>query len=1745
MCQSIDHFCVCVLQCSPLSTCSGFKAQFESARRLSQDPKVMLAMVVLDELGLADLSPEKPIKVLHHELERKAVLTSGESQQSNYSVVALSNWLVDAAQLNRGILISRTAANHKDLLESAKQLATSLIGKFIRKDDVERADKKIANSLEMIVDIYQQLDHQQDIGGGHFYSMRDFFFCVKNFVCSVFNSTDSDRVGEVHSLHHFHISDDKLIKSGIRNFGGHDRAQKRVRAIMSRHLRIDEAAVAEFSPMELIVENIGDSSKNLSVHIARHLMILNRSLIALQLLNRHTRSRLDAGLGWHVLFGSCFPGDLHILSVTRKLRQVEQAIRTGGVLVLCHADQLFESMYMVLNQQYWAQDQVTMTQIALGPSVRSIALPAGPFRIIALQDTDVALNRDLMSPAILSRFEKHELRLSHLLSHSGRYWLSQMESHPVWLSVTDVVKRKRLLYGYHEECLASLGLHLQEMKQVPTDAQGQEMEHVPMDVEERAIDTDGNIHSGWLWALNPMAVIKLERDPRSSRDLLQFCKSYRTRYILDGLEDALDKIRSRRIVVMTNTLRHLEICCNTTAIVIRLFDIQTELELYAILESMTNAQKECEDFRLVVQYDATSGPIEQFQLTKYEIECRLKDAKCRVAFVIHVDPQPINMHWVLSFGDGWEYCFVDDIAPVSSLDQMRIPLSYLTTDRTVADFIHPLSQEPFKLLLLQMLGPVLQMSLSNLGSSLGQFYGGVRTALSLADNTDLIQLLKECLLAQLDANRVCWNVVDAVDDVHFDSSSSLTEALWGVLKHRLANPLSHLLLVSDVWRVADATAVKLWCRFVRDVYPDRLMVPHSQTLPPMPTGFRICTQPFGRLFSYLNKNYVDRPGSQLNGPLRWLLHWISRNEADSALDCANAYFLDWMLLRVPPHLNACVQQLPLSKMASIVSTLFQDPESFFQDWTENELRVIESLEMMNIVSFAVGQHMNWNTVKIRSWKTFSRVAVRLALHALANPALLQDPDRFLQSVTSIEVSVPLSELIASVDDAGDRWLGLRITKRMLIFDPECDIKLANFARLTPGKLIDSLTDMVVHSVIRPRTQGVRSVDLHPLLVGTVACNSAEELSRVLLACPTSHGLLLKETAACLQTCPHCGLHQVQNHFAEPNGQTLEAFFRHLQDFLFFFERVAELFIQQRRNNPQEIRDLLHQLLHSPRLRVSWRFLTVIVRTILATRSGDSIINTVLSGIQCNQPLQHSSANSCSLLRALLAWADEDVLRRDDAVGDVTEATMEDRWTLDRIRRLAVIRKALSEDKHTAQFVLGWNERVRHQVGESVADACLYFVLRFATSEGDQTKLKAVLSDERMAECLVDHPVVGPFMQIMSPLSLGFDLIPADQRACRFERHLMTGGGPPSPEDIHYELLQEVQPGLAPFIARLVFHLADVADAQRLSILQQIAIRPVRYFLPGVDNHVYLNSFELEPKRWYVCDCGTPNCVHHCGRPVTDSLCVNCRVPLAVRMHEPRSGVRSATVADFAPPKGFSTTRLPDASPTLSVRGKTPLVTRCSLLLTSLALMKGALDPRMTEADITLLLHSLPVWERPPTSDRRALIQLLSSHIVVHLDVLIQLLVTTRQHVTKPDQFRVVHLLLHKLMNFQHPCLQTEATGPSVSLRDGFENALGILLGQHRNLELELDQIANQSDQRQRIFYESLSRNETTYWAYARRVFADRHSVQLEMARDPALRQAFPFLNLVLDDENWANKLDALQFLGWFTINDVKCVSYFD
>ncbi|EFX82471.1 hypothetical protein DAPPUDRAFT_101482 [Daphnia pulex] len=132
-----------------------------------------------------------------------------------------------------------------------------------------------------------------------------------------------------------------------------------------------------------------------------------------------------------------------------------------------------------------------------------------------------------------------------------------------------------------------------------------------------------------------------------------------------------------------------------------------------------------------------------------------------------------------------------------------------------------------------------------------------------------------------------------------------------------------------------------------------------------------------------------------------------------------------------------------------------------------------------------------------------------------------------------------------------------------------------------------------------------------------------------------------------------------------------------------------------------------------------------------------------------------------------------------------------------------------------------------------------------------------------------------------------------------------------------------------------------------------------------------------------------------------------------------------------------------------------------------------------------------------------------------------------------DKFRIGHLLLHKLLDFRNSSFfaQTNAFRNGSQAREAFERGLAEVLNQQVNLAEELDHITGQSSEASKSFRQSLSENETSHWAYARRVFANRESVQQELARNGQLRLDYPFLDFVLDENNGMRKLNALQHLG--------------
>ena len=76
-------------QCSPLSTARSILYQFEAAKSYQSNAEDVITVLLLDEVGLAEHSPDMPLKVLHYMLVDPPV-----------AIVGLSNWVLDSSKVH-------------------------------------------------------------------------------------------------------------------------------------------------------------------------------------------------------------------------------------------------------------------------------------------------------------------------------------------------------------------------------------------------------------------------------------------------------------------------------------------------------------------------------------------------------------------------------------------------------------------------------------------------------------------------------------------------------------------------------------------------------------------------------------------------------------------------------------------------------------------------------------------------------------------------------------------------------------------------------------------------------------------------------------------------------------------------------------------------------------------------------------------------------------------------------------------------------------------------------------------------------------------------------------------------------------------------------------------------------------------------------------------------------------------------------------------------------------------------------------------------------------------------------------------------------------------------------------------------------------------------------------------------------------------------------------------------------------
>ncbi|XP_067673877.1 E3 ubiquitin-protein ligase rnf213-alpha-like [Haliotis asinina] len=376
-------------QCSPLATAEGIVGTFRQCARYQQDKDLdrFASIVVLDEVGLAEDSPRMPLKTLHPLLEDGC---QGDEKPEPYKKVAfigISNWALDPAKMNRGILVQREVPDDGELVKSAQGICSSS-GRVLR---------RIKPLLPMLANAYTTIFNRAQNTKREFFGLRDFYSLVK-MVYAFADKHDRDICW--HQLEH-------AVK---RNFGGLDNLdpvvvfKDKITTVQKQEQKHDDDP--ESNTIQLIEAGL---STDVASSESRYLLLLTENYGALSILQQEILARHKV----IVIFGSSFPKDQEYTQVCRNINRIKVCMETGSTVILLNLENLYESLYDALNQYYARLGGERFVDLGLGTH-RVKCRVHQKFKLIVVAEKQKVY--DEFPIPLINRLEKHFLDLNNMMT---------------------------------------------------------------------------------------------------------------------------------------------------------------------------------------------------------------------------------------------------------------------------------------------------------------------------------------------------------------------------------------------------------------------------------------------------------------------------------------------------------------------------------------------------------------------------------------------------------------------------------------------------------------------------------------------------------------------------------------------------------------------------------------------------------------------------------------------------------------------------------------------------------------------------------------------------------------------------------------------------------------------------------------------------------------------------------------------------------------------------------------------------------------------------------------------------------------------------------------------------------------------------------------------------------------------------------------------------------------------------------
>ena len=657
-------------QGSESSTSDGILKVFDKARKYREHNTTgdVLPVVLLDEIGLAEISKYNPLKVLH------SLLEPGDGTFPNVAVVGISNWALDAAKMNRAIHLSRPEPDVDDLFETGKSLRGANsdrnglgVSRTRSGHQFSRRTYPDDKMLHCLAEAYKKYQESQRYA--NFHGLRDYYSLIK--------CLSTERTYDTSDIEFSEEKTKGIQHALLRNFGGVPKDVNNFQNLFQEGLQMEHLMedTCHFPVTELICDNLHDK-------LARHLMIITNGDSAIGILDQALQDLHKEKI---TIFGSRFEEDLSEEYNYRILSRIILCMERDCILILRDLESIYGSLYDMLNQNYTVVGGKRNCRVALGAFSNPMCQVNNGFRCIVLIDQG---RIDFTDPPFLNRFEKQLLRFSDVLSLEQREIIGNLNKWVKGISTIPKFKsqfhEEDMFVGFFEDTLPSLVLK-----------NSQDSKHNHYEILEQC-------KQDLMMVASPDGVVRSLHSVLAETDFKEVQRFYESYFqkpvhngfksylkhllanleLQSGIKDATDGVR---LVVMTHSNIHV----NVSQYLEGLIECQTEK--LSAFRSEKQLTKELERFwksshsLLVLQFkpeqDAThmllAKSIVEQQREKYikeAVDTNQKQLK-HVCIIIHVqresDANAVqNQPWQFSFQSGWQQVTIDVLEdPVLSITE--------------------------------------------------------------------------------------------------------------------------------------------------------------------------------------------------------------------------------------------------------------------------------------------------------------------------------------------------------------------------------------------------------------------------------------------------------------------------------------------------------------------------------------------------------------------------------------------------------------------------------------------------------------------------------------------------------------------------------------------------------------------------------------------------------------------------------------------------------------------------------------------------------------------------------------------------------------------------------------------------------------------------------------------------------------------------------------------------------------------